>query len=177
MSSKKSFPDIANPLIRIILGKLGETYDIERGFTPFTASIKQKQELLQFFNFQCCYCGVTLTTKTISQDHLIPQNRNAVGLHAWGNVAPCCSDCNSKKHKKSWESYLLEVCLGDTNLFNDRKQKLIEFIKHYRYEHIVTDELQQWVDKTYKDAKLVATGFIDSKMGEYINNFTYTNKC
>jgi len=98
----RSKSDISNSALRIFLQEVGKFYDKERGFEPFGPKKKQKFELLIFFNNECCFCGAEISEKTLSQDHLIPMNKAALGLHAWGNVEPCCRDCNNEKQQKDW---------------------------------------------------------------------------
>ena len=97
----RSKSDIANSAIRIFLQKVGIFYDEARGYNKFVPNKKQKEELLEYFNYECCYCGIEINTRNISQDHLMPMNKAALGLHAWGNVVPCCQNCNNQKQQQS----------------------------------------------------------------------------
>ncbi len=45
--------------------------------------------------FMCQYCGVELTTKEATMDHVIPRSQR--GTTTWTNVVTCCSSCNRKK--------------------------------------------------------------------------------
>ena len=67
---------------------VGQFYDEARGYSKFVPNKRQKEELLAFFDHQCCYCGRLITVDSLSQDHLIPMNKEHLGLHAWGNVVP-----------------------------------------------------------------------------------------
>jgi hypothetical protein len=60
-------------------------------FTP-----KQWQEVKEYFNHVCAYCGAEGVTLT--QDHLIPIARG--GHHTMSNVVPACLSCNCRKHDK-----------------------------------------------------------------------------
>ena len=93
----RSKSDISNSAIRIFLQDVGKYYDTERGLVPFGPKKAQKVELLNYFNYECCFCGVSIDLKSLSQDHLIPMNKEQLGLHAWGNVVPCCKGCNNTK--------------------------------------------------------------------------------
>lgn len=68
----RSKSDISNSALRIFLQEVGKFYDTERGFEPFGPKKKQKEELLNYFNNECCFCGTDINEKTLSQDHLIP---------------------------------------------------------------------------------------------------------
>lgn len=78
----RSKSDISNSAIRIFLQDVGKFYDQARGFEPFGPKVAQKDELLDFFNGQCCFCGTPIDKKYLSQDHLIPMNKSSLGLHA-----------------------------------------------------------------------------------------------
>lgn len=67
----RSKSDISNSAIRIFLQDVGKFYDEARGFEPFGPKVAQKDELLEFFNYQCCFCGASIDRKSLSQDHLI----------------------------------------------------------------------------------------------------------
>lgn len=101
----RSKSDISNSAIRIFLQNVGKFYDVTRGFEPFGPKKSQKEELLSIFDYKCCFCSKSLTVKTLSQDHLVPMNKTSLGLHAWGNIVPCCKDCNSEKQQKPWRQF------------------------------------------------------------------------
>ncbi len=102
----RSKSHISNSAIRIFLQDVGKFYDEARGFEPFVPKIAQKDELLDYFNHQCCICGTQIDRKSLSKDHLIPMNKTSLGLHAWGNVVPCCSPCNNEKQQKPWQDFI-----------------------------------------------------------------------
>lgn len=57
-------------------------------------------------NWICQYCGVKLTSKTLTQDHVIPVSND--GSWATRNLEPCCLSCNSRKHNKPLADFLNE---------------------------------------------------------------------
>lgn len=64
-------------------------------------------DTLAHFDHACAYCGATGVS--FSRDHIVPINRDSLGLHHIGNLAPACSDCNASKGKKDLEPWLREV--------------------------------------------------------------------
>ena len=81
--------DISNSAIRIFLQDVGKFYDEARGFfDPFGPKVSQKDELLDFFKHECCFCSAEINRKSLSHNHLISMNKKSLGLHAWGNVVP-----------------------------------------------------------------------------------------
>ena len=62
--------DIANSAIRIFLQDVGKFYDEERGLDPFRPKRGQKQELLEAFGHQCCYCGEPIDENSLSHTRL-----------------------------------------------------------------------------------------------------------
>jgi hypothetical protein len=127
----RSQSDLSNTAIRIFLQEVGNFYDKERGFEVFKPSIKQKEEIHSFFGKKCAYCGTGLDSDLSTLDHLIPLNRTALGLHAWGNVISCCRGCNKEKHFKGWEGFL-QGKAGP--LVEQRRERILLFVAHYRYK-------------------------------------------
>ena len=78
----RSKSDISNSAIRIFLQDVGKFYDQARGYEPFGPKVAQKDELLEYFQNECCFCGAKINRKSLSQDHLIPMNKTSLGLHA-----------------------------------------------------------------------------------------------
>lgn len=152
----RSKSDIANSAIRIFLQNVGKFYDEERGFEPFGPKVNQKDELLSFFNNECCYCGVPIDRKSLSQDHLIPMNKSHLGLHAWGNVVPCCKDCNNEKQQKPWREFI-DRKAGD--LAQKRKEKIETFVSSKNYDPSLN--LHEYADNLYADVGETAMTLIN----------------
>jgi hypothetical protein len=152
----RSKSDISNSAIRIFLQDVGKYYDEARGFEPFGPKVAQKDELLGFFNHECCFCGVEINRKTLSQDHLIPMNKTDLGLHAWGNVVPCCQQCNNDKQQKHWQDFLFVKAGKDTAL---RERKINDFVNSKNYDP--TLNLHQFADNLYEDVGQVAMALIN----------------
>lgn len=152
----RSKSDIANSALRIFLQEVGKFYDVECGYEPFGPKKKQKQELLDYFNSECCFCGVEINEKTLSQDHLIPMNKAALGLHAWGNVVPCCQKCNNEKQQKSWFEFLDVKASGA--IYLKRKKLIDSFVKTKEYDPNL--DLHKFADNLYEDVGEVAMTLI-----------------
>lgn len=123
---------------------------------PFIPKKDQKLELLLFFNNECCYCGDSLTLDSLSQDHLIPMNKASLGLHSWGNVVPCCRDCNNEKQQKPWVEFLASKSSG--NEFQLRKDNIENFTQEMNYDP--TLDLHEYADNLYQDVGEVAMTLI-----------------
>jgi len=153
----RSRSDIANSAIRIFLQDVGRFYDTERGFEPFGPKKGQKEELLEFFEHRCCYCGIEISVATISQDHLVPMNKEHLGLHAWGNVVPCCGSCNNSKNKRPWREFLADVSTAED--CNERQQRIEEFIESRNYNPDL--DLKEFAGNLYQDVGAVAMTLIE----------------
>lgn len=152
----RSKSDIANSAIRIFLQKVGVFYDQERGYEKFVPNKKQKEELLGYFHHECCFCGAEITTKSLSQDHLIPMNKASLGLHAWGNVVPCCQACNNEKQQKPWQEYIMLKANG--SILSKRIERINTFVKKYNYEPNL--HLDEYAGNLYEDVGEVAMTLI-----------------
>lgn len=153
----RSKSDISNSAIRIFLQMVGRFYDEARGYSRFVPTKDQKGELLEAFDHQCCYCGRLITVETLSQDHLIPMNKDHLGLHAWGNVVPCCKDCNNRKQHASWPEFLATQAKGKT--LKDRRNKIRSFVKRRRYDPNL--QLAEYAGNLYEDVGQVAMTLIE----------------
>ncbi len=78
----KGKSDISNSAIRMFLQKVGEAYDQYRGLQPFKLTTTQWAEVLDFFDSKCCYCDESVLPKSAVKDHLIPINKDSLGLHS-----------------------------------------------------------------------------------------------
>jgi len=157
----RSKSDISNSAIRIFLQDVGKYYDKARGFESFGPKVAQKDELLEFFNHQCCFCGSEISRKSLSQDHLIPMNKSTLGLHAWGNVVPCCQSCNNEKQQKPWQQFL-SVKAGRDAL--SREQKINDFVSSKNYDP--TLNLHEFADNLYEDVGQVAMTLINLRYNQ-----------
>jgi hypothetical protein len=148
--------DIANSAIRIFLQDVGRFYDRARGLESFVPKVSQTSELLEFFSDQCCYCGGAINKKSVSLDHLIPMNKASLGLHAWGNVVPCCKDCNNEKQQRPWEEFLQWKSTGPE--LASRRQRIIAFVESKRYDPNL--DIREYAGNLYEDVGEVAMTLI-----------------
>lgn len=54
-----------------------------------------RQNILARDGWKCQYCGVSLDTKTVTYDHVIPKSKG--GKTCWENIVSSCAECNGKK--------------------------------------------------------------------------------
>ena len=170
----RSKSDISNSAIRIFLQDVGKFYDNARGLEPFVPKVGQKDQLLEFFDHACCFCNAPLTRKSLSQDHLIPMNKNSLGLHAWGNVVPCCKACNNEKQQKPWREFL---CLKAGSDADQRIAVIEAFVSKMNYDPNLN--LHDYADNLYEDIGEVAMTLIRlryKQAEEGINNLLSDRK-
>lgn len=152
----RSKSDIANSAIRIFLQEVGKFYDERRGFSAFVPTRSQKRELVSLFDGECCYCGMSINENNLSLDHLVPMNRSDLGLHAWGNVVPCCRPCNGEKQQKHWQEFLGKKADGES--FKARLLRIQKFQKQVDYDP--TLHLDTYANNLYQDVGEVAMTLI-----------------
>ncbi len=136
---------------------VGAYYDEARGFDKFRPTKNQKEQLLDFFDGCCAFCGRIMTSANFSQDHLVPMNKDRLGLHAWGNVIPACKECNAEKLHDSWKEFLGKKSRGET--LEGRKKRIESFVKEMRYEPDLG--LNNFAGNLYQDVGEVAMTLIN----------------
>jgi hypothetical protein len=151
----KGISDVSNFAVRIFLQKMGEAHDRSKDFSPY--SKKDFKKVKEYFNNECCFCGNNQIKLT--GDHLVPINKTSLGLEAWGNIVPACSDCNSQKHSKDWVSFLLNV---SGSLGKQRRKKIEEFIAKYQYSPDV-DAIRIAVEELYEESGAIVLELIRLK--------------
>lgn len=76
-----------------------------RGGGAFTVTTRDLRRTLHRCGSSCVYCGVGLTTETLTWDHAVPLFRG--GRHSIGNLLPACKPCNSSKRDKTYLEYVV----------------------------------------------------------------------
>lgn len=150
--------DIANTALRIFLQEMGKAYDEERGLPPYNG-VKHFRTVRDFFDDQCCYCGVAFSEGGVNQDHLIPINRKTLGLHAWGNVVAACRDCNAKKQGKDWKDFIIQRAGVDAA---ERHAKMNAFLAEYKYGP--SKDLRATAEELYEEVGSIAMTLINVKV-------------
>jgi hypothetical protein len=152
----KSRLDISDAALSIFLQDVGTFYDNARGLRVFGPDVDQTIEVLMYFSYQCCYCTTPVRAETVSWDHLVPVDKRALGLHAWGNVVPCCQICSSKRQQKFWKEFLQLRCA--TSSFEARVALIESFAALKRYD--LDLNLHHFADTLYEDIGAITTTLI-----------------
>lgn len=127
----KSKSDISNSAIRMLLQEAGAFYDEARGLRKFNTKSDTWKEVLKYFLNSCSYCGTKLDGDETTNDHLVPINKTALGLHAWGNIVPCCRRCNKEKHFGDWRHFLRKK---SGKSYRVRETRIANFQKSFGYD-------------------------------------------
>jgi hypothetical protein len=143
----KSRFDIANDAINIYLDDVGKFYDRARGLSAFEPSPQQTAEVLDYFSSCCAYCGVILKNDSLAWDYLIPVDKGTLGLHAWGNVVPCCGNCLRNRQRKTWREFVKSA--GDDENFAARIALIESFVTSMNYD--LNLDLHAFADSLYED--------------------------
>lgn len=156
----KTKSDISNSAIRMFLQATGAFYDQARGYKRFNTSSTEWRDVLKHFENVCCYCGAKLTNDNATMDHLVPINKKSLGLHAWGNVVPCCRHCNKEKHHSDWETFIKHK---NTSPAHKRRRLLIKaFQNKYRYNPNLN--LTLIANNLYQDVGEVASTLVTLRL-------------
>jgi 5-methylcytosine-specific restriction endonuclease McrA len=71
------------------------------------SAILSRRNLMLRDGGKCQYCGVNVSLKNSTIDHVVPKSRG--GKHSWENVVLACSKCNQKKADKMPDSFYLKL--------------------------------------------------------------------
>jgi hypothetical protein len=93
-------------------------------------------------------------------------NKDNVGLHSWGNIVPSCKQCNGKRQKKQWALFLEEKTGLNTELFNQRKRKIDDYVSKYRYSLVETVELSILTNQLQTEVSEMVSKLINKKVEE-----------
>lgn len=154
----------------MFLQAAGGIYDQARGFKKFNVGGAEWSAVLKAFSNSCCYCGVALTDDNATRDHLVPINKKSLGLHAWGNVVPCCRQCNKEKHFGDWESFT-KAKNPVRAVYKKRHDSIVAFQRKYNYNPNL--KLEDIADNLYEDVGEVASALIGLRLKQaqvVINN-------
>ena len=139
-------------MVHLFLQEAGARYDIARGFRPFG----RLNDVVEYFGGACAYCAVSAP---LVEEHVVPRNRAAVGLHSWGNVVPACAPCNRIKGGGEWRTFLA-TREPDGAVARSREARIEQFALEYRYAP-ATDQLREVVEGLYQLADSQARGLIE----------------
>jgi hypothetical protein len=140
--------DFSNAAISIFLHEVGKFYDEARGLNSFEPTLEQTMTVLERFSFRCCFCSSPVSTSGVAWDYLIPVNKSSLGLHAWGNVVPCCeSCCSARRQQQTWREFLKLRC--DTTDFSARADLIESFAATTMYD--LNLNLHVFADTLYED--------------------------
>ena len=168
MGKKVYYSDVANAAVRNVLCEIsGRMYD--------EPNEKYLQEAAKFFGYKCPYTGEDIEAevlsgnkgKTLDMDHIIPENRFALGLNVQGNTVYVKKYANARKaelDKKEVLSYqkLLEEICPDPVERQKRIDKIKAFQKHYGYDELMDacELIKDDVIKLYEEVKEKQKDFI-----------------
>ena len=87
-------------------------------------------------------------------------NKKALGRHAWGNVVPCCNNCNSEKQQQDWQIFLKSKAQGET--YRKREKTIRQFVQDKEYDPNLN--LEGYAGNLYEDVGAVAMALIELRL-------------
>lgn len=152
--SKRSLSDVPNRIVRIFLERVGEQYDLARGYRPF---LGLTPEVRATFDGRCAYCRADVPDPDVIAEHVVPINRTSVGLHAWGNVVPSCKPCNRLKKQDDWRTFVAMRHQASPQQEQAVTASIEAFIAQYRYNpdvaalSAVAEQLYRYADRQSRE--------------------------
>ena len=153
--------DAANIFVRCMLSDIS---DLLGGFSE-----EDLKKTVEYFDYKCPYTGeditVEYTTGKWVLDHLIPHNRESVGLNLYGNIIVTTRKTNAAKAAKSYESFIKSETIGTNEEKEKRIQKIRTFQKESGYFNKVKkiDEIKELCKKEYNN--------IQSRLKEHFSDY------
>jgi len=100
---------------------LTQKYRAKKRKLPSTLTSKQWEEIKQYFNNNCCYCGKKLP---LEQEHFLALSSD--GEYTINNIVPACRSCNSSKGARNFFSWYPK----HKSYNSKRESKILKFL-HY----------------------------------------------
>jgi hypothetical protein len=139
--------DSSNAAVRAVLTTIGQRRDAAvLGLAPGDLKgQKIKAALFEEFGGQCGYCQKDIGGG-FDVDHLVPINKQSLGLHMYGNLVPACNSCNSAKKNKS-----LGAFLEDSKITNAKtvQRKLSNRAAKYG-ANLDSQKIQELIENLYR---------------------------
>ena len=121
--------DAANIFVRCMLSDIS---DLLGGF-----SREDLERTVEYFDYKCPYTGedisVEYSTGKWVLDHLIPHNRESLGLNLYGNIIVTTKNTNSAKSAKNFEDFIRYETQGSSEEKELRIKKIRQFQKESGY--------------------------------------------
>ena len=105
---------------------MSDVSDLLGGFSP-----DDLNKTVEYFDYKCPYTGEAISVewnaKKYVLDHLIPHNRESVGLHLFGNIIITTRKINARKATKLFKDFIRCGTKGTDEEKNARIQKIRNF--------------------------------------------------
>ena len=144
--------DAANIFVRCMLSDISDLFG---GFSK-----EDLEKTVEYFDYKCPYTGedisVEFRTGKWVLDHLIPHNRESVGLNLYGNIIVTTKNTNAAKAAKSFEDFIRFETKGTEEEKEKRIQKIRNFQKEFGYFDKVKniDEIKELCKKEYDSIQI-----------------------
>jgi hypothetical protein len=105
-------------------------------------SLKQwKEDVETYFRGRCAYCGKKVPQ--LEKEHIVPINKEGLGLLHNGNIIPACSRCNQekKKYDEKYDNGYVRFCRA--NGYNAALVRIRQYMKDKGYKPFSTDETKK----------------------------------
>lgn len=153
--------DAANIFVRCMLSDIS---DLLGGFSK-----EDLERTVEYFDYKCPYTGedisVEYQTGKWVLDHLIPHNRESVGLNLYGNIIVTTKATNSSKAAKPFAEFIRAQTEGTEEEKEKRIQKIKTFQKESGYYNKVKniEEIKELCKNEYD--------YIQNRLKEHGTNY------
>jgi 5-methylcytosine-specific restriction endonuclease McrA len=105
-------------------------------------SLKQwKEDIEPYFKGRCAYCGKKVPH--LDKEHIVPINKDRLGLRCYGNIIPACSTCNQekKKYDEKYDNGYVRFC--EDKGYDAALDKIQQYMKDKGYKPFFADETKK----------------------------------
>jgi hypothetical protein len=120
---------------------------------------KEIEELWTYFGNQCCFCGeqIEIEDRKGHLDHLIPDSQG--GKNFIKNRVLACYKCNGdEKLESKWEDFLGKTCGNNTKVFEERKNRIGNWIRNENL--VLSDQDKLSIEKCTEEVNQILSKYI-----------------
>lgn len=131
----------------------------------------EKEKIWLYFENQCAYCGCQLNQKDRKAhvDHVVAESDG--GSNRMCNLILTCGICNGdEKREMDWQTFLLQKCQGETSEYQQRFNKITNWVSEQGDSAILTKEQQAQLESAFNTVDALYTEVVEQLRKQHKTN-------